>query len=163
MLDSGSKLLPSIGVERKRILPKGSLVSHAKIAYGFRYPTLNDRFWLPGGNLSLKPEQSVSTDIGFQVRYRKLNMQINFYQTWAKDWILWLPQTGNIWSPENIQKVAISGIEYVSGYKYSMNKNVLESQAVFNFQNSVNILIHKNLHNWVSGWDYLPKNFANPK
>ena len=40
--------------------------------------------------------------------------------------------------PENIQKVAISGIEYVTGYKYSMNKNVLESQAVFNIQSSVN-------------------------
>ena len=138
MIDTGSKLLPSIGVERKRILSKGSLVSHAKIAYGFRYPTLNDRFWLPGGNLALKPEQSVSTDIGFQVRYRKFNMQINFYQTWAQDWILWLPQTGNIWSPENIQKVAISGLEYVTGYQYSLNENVLESQAVFNFQSSVN-------------------------
>ena len=138
MDDSGSKLLPSFGAERKWILPKGSLVSHAKIAFGFRYPTLNDRFWLPGGNPALKPEQSVSADVGFQFRYRKFNTQINIYQTWAQDWILWLPQTGNIWRPENIQKVAISGIEYVLGYQNSLNEMVLESQVVLNFQSSVN-------------------------
>ena len=113
LVDSGSKLLPSLGAERKWKFSKGSMVSYAKIACGFRYPTLNDRFWLPGGNISLKPEQSVSADLGFKVLYRKINMQINFYQTMAQDWILWLPQTGNIWSPENIQKVAISGIEYI--------------------------------------------------
>ena len=138
LIESGSKLLPSLGAERRWIFPKVSLISNVKIAYGFRYPTLNDRFWLPGGNISLKPEQSVSTDLGFQVWYRKLNMQINFYQTWAQDWILWLPQTGNIWSPRNIQEVAISGIEYVLSHQYTRNEKVLESKAVLNFQSSVN-------------------------
>ena len=138
MIDAGSKLLPSLGAERKWIFPKGSLVSHAKIAKGFRYPTLNDRFWLPGGNPSLKPEQSASTEIGFKLRYRKLSTQVNVYQTWAQDWILWLPQSGNIWRPENIQKVAISGIEYVLGYQYSLNEMELESQVVLNYQRSIN-------------------------
>lgn len=138
LVDSGSKLLPSLGAERKWKFSKGSMVSYAKIACGFRYPTLNDRFWLPGGNTSLKPEQSVSADLGFKVLYRKINMQINFYQTMAQDWILWLPQTGNIWSPENIQKVAISGIEYIISHQYPINEKLLESKAVLNFQSSVN-------------------------
>ena len=136
--DSGSKLLPSLGVERKWVFPKGSLGSHAKIAYGFRYPTLNDRFWLPGGNPSLKPEQSASVDIGFKVHYLKFNSQINFYQTWAQDWILWSPQTGNIWRPENIQKVDISGIEYVLGYQIFLPETVIESHVILNFQHSIN-------------------------
>ncbi len=156
IVDAGSKLLPSLGVEGVWMLPKGTLVSYAKIAKGFRYPTLNDLFWLPGGNPSLKPEQSASADIGVKVRYRKFNTQVNVYQTWAKDWILWLPQTGNIWRPENIQNVGISGIEYTLGYQYSLNETELESQAVLNFQRSINKSAYPNQAALGSQLPYVP-------
>ena len=104
----------------------------------------------------MKPEQSASTEIGFKLRYPKFNTQVNVYQTWAQDWILWLPQSGNIWRPENIQKVAISGIEYVLGYQYSLNQTELESQVVLNFQRSINKSAYPSQATFGSQLPYVP-------
>ncbi|HSF56237.1 MAG TPA: TonB-dependent receptor [Algoriphagus sp.] len=90
------------------------LLLKASIGKGFKVPTLNDRFWSPGGNPDLLPEESLSGEIGLNW-VRKVNFSwdqsLTYYRMHVDNWIIWLPQ-GSVWSPENIREVQNQGIEY---------------------------------------------------
>lgn len=91
-----------------------SLLLKTSIGKGFKVPTLNDRFWNPGGNLDLLPEESLSGEIGVVwERDAEISWQQSFtyYRMNVSNWIIWLPK-GNIWSPENIREVSNQGFEY---------------------------------------------------
>lgn len=86
------------------------------LAEGFRVPTLNDRFWQPGGNPDLIPEQSRSIELGMEGHVRKsieLNYGLAIYRMWSDNWIQWAPD-GSFWVPQNIKEVDGYGVE-VSG------------------------------------------------
>ncbi|MGY6558414.1 MAG: TonB-dependent receptor [Nitritalea sp.] len=84
-------------------------------ARSFKVPTLNDRFWEPGGNRDLLPEESWSLETGFEHRMEskrwKVEQRLTAYAMWVDNWIVWLP-TGNFWSPSNIREVHNRGLEY---------------------------------------------------
>ncbi|PZX50457.1 iron complex outermembrane receptor protein [Algoriphagus ratkowskyi] len=84
------------------------------IGKGFKVPTLNDRYWNPGGNPELKPEESLSGEIGLNwsgTGKITWNQGLTYYKMSVDNWIIWLPK-GNVWTPENIKKVSNQGIEY---------------------------------------------------
>ncbi len=86
----------------------------SSIAKGFKVPTLNDRYWQPGGNPDLLPEKSSSGELGLiWKKSGNLNLQnsLTYYQMQVDNWIIWLPR-GNVWSPENIREVQNLGFEY---------------------------------------------------
>ncbi|MCB9082507.1 MAG: TonB-dependent receptor plug domain-containing protein [Lewinellaceae bacterium] len=82
----------------------------------YRIPTFNDRYWLPGGNPELLPEQGWGQEIGVRLNSRVKNgwswksRQTIFHRR-VRNWISWVPQGGEIWSPENIQRVRSYGLE----------------------------------------------------
>lgn len=84
----------------------------------YRFPTLNDMYWSPGGNPALLPEKGISGNItaGWNmvpVSTAGLNfLKVNFthYQRYMYDWIMWLPN-GAFWSPRNFQEVWSRGNE----------------------------------------------------
>lgn len=86
----------------------------ASLGKGFKVPTLNDRFWNPGGNPDLFPEESVSGEIGLTWHKQgKVNWSqgLTYYKMSVDNWIIWLPK-GSFWTPENIKKVNNQGLEY---------------------------------------------------
>ncbi|MBN3520303.1 TonB-dependent receptor [Algoriphagus lutimaris] len=91
------------------------LIIKSSIGKGFKVPTLNDRFWEPGGNPDLSPEDSWSGEIGLEwnsegnVNWRN---GLTYYRMSVDNWIIWLPQ-GAVWTPENIKHVSNQGIEYL--------------------------------------------------
>lgn len=107
--------LPGLGLdflmlekERNQLLLK---VSAGK---GFKVPTLNDRFWVPGGNPDLLPEKSVNGEIGLHWLKKgdvSWEQSLTYYRMQVDNWIIWLPQ-GAIWSPQNIREVRNQGLEY---------------------------------------------------
>ncbi len=81
---------------------------------GFKVPTLNDRFWNPGGNPDLLPEKSLNGEIGLHwIRKADFSLEqsLTYYRMTVDNWIIWLPQ-GSIWSPQNIREVRNQGLEY---------------------------------------------------
>ncbi|MEO8761870.1 MAG: TonB-dependent receptor plug domain-containing protein [Bacteroidia bacterium] len=88
----------------------------------YRYPTLNDLYWNPGGNINLKPEQGHSEETSLQVRHQVKNIYINFTGTiFSRDihnWIMWVPGQGGNWSPVNILHVWSRGVETNSQVAY---------------------------------------------
>ncbi len=98
------------------ISQKGNVVAKASISRNFRYPSLNDLYFLPGGNPDLKSESGwtydagISFAIGKQGRY-SLSGSANWFESHIKNWIIWLPTTKGFFSPENIKDVHAYGVE----------------------------------------------------
>lgn len=109
---------PSLGIDFDVVRsPLWQLNAISQLAKGYKVPTLNDRFWVPGGNSNLAPEESINAEVGFQLRNTSDTpfwIKTTTYQLWVNNWILWLPN-GAIWSPENKRKVKGVGLEFESG------------------------------------------------
>ncbi|RLD21453.1 MAG: hypothetical protein DRI71_08935 [Bacteroidetes bacterium] len=111
-----------------------------QVAKGFRVPTLNERFWQPGGNLDLTPEESYSAEFGFE---GQINSAVNLtygltgYRMWVDNWILWRPN-GSFWSPENIKYVDVYGLEAEGGLTHQIGSASTKWLANYAFTKSIN-------------------------
>jgi vitamin B12 transporter len=110
---TGPRPLFSVATHYK--FPGNGLTIKAQVSNKFRYPTLNDRFWKPGGNPNLLPETGVGYDLDLQWLYAttaKSTIKINslLFLQQVNNWILWLP-LGTYWSPQNVRQVKCQGIE----------------------------------------------------
>ncbi|MBL7712535.1 MAG: TonB-dependent receptor [Chitinophagaceae bacterium] len=85
----------------------------ANVQRSYRAPTLNEWYYQPGGNPSLKPEQGWSQDAGYELKYAWGNLllqhDLSLFNRQVQDWILWFG--GSIWTPHNIARVHSRGIE----------------------------------------------------
>lgn len=84
----------------------------ALIARNFRLPTFNDRYWTPGGNPNLRPEQGWSQEAGLHLRAGGLTASATAYHRYIHNWILWYPAPGqSYWSAGNVAAVRSRGAE----------------------------------------------------
>ena len=95
---------------------RGNIMAKASVSRNFRFPTLNDLYFLPGGNPDLKKENGWSYDAGlsFAVGERgiySLSGSASWFDSRVDDWILWLPTTKGFFSPRNIKRVHSYGVE----------------------------------------------------
>lgn len=97
-------------------------------AYNYRFPSMNDMYWRPGGNPDVKPEEGFSYDASLV--YRKqlnrnflLEAELSGYMMFLDNWILWLPMDGNqwIWTPQNKRDVLSCGAEFSGKIQYALN------------------------------------------
>lgn len=110
-VDAWIPFTPSLGIDYHI----NSIIKlHGLVSYNYRVPSLNDLYWNPGGNPSLKPENGWGYEVGAALEKKIKNItffqDITIYTRTIKDWILWTPSYG-IWTPENIQQVWSRGIE----------------------------------------------------
>jgi len=122
---------PNIGAEYAIL---NNLKAKVKVSRDFRSPTLNDLFWVPGGNPDLKAEQGWSEEIGLNYKIRVKRHQFNFvqniYNRNIDDWILWSPAENSFfWESKNIAKVWSWGTESEFQYKYV--KKIVEFNYAF--------------------------------
>ena len=114
-LDQFEPLIPSLGADWDFWKSeKHSLSLKSSLAKGIKVPTLNDRFWEPGGNPDLLPEKSQQGEIGLAHQKSgdfSLENSLTYYRMNVDNWIIWLPK-GTIWTPENIREVSNQGLEY---------------------------------------------------
>lgn len=87
-----------------------------KISKNYRLPTLNDRYWKPGGNPALQPESGWSEEVSLQAKHKKNNWQLEYtltgFNRQIDNWILWtLAEQQNFWSAHNLSQVWSRGIE----------------------------------------------------
>lgn len=106
--EARTALTPSLGANL-RLAPG----LHAKASAGtaFRMPTLNDRFWRPGGNPDLRPESALSTDIGLATERGGARAEVTAFWASTRDQIVWRPLAGGVWSPTNLTRTRTLGLE----------------------------------------------------
>jgi iron complex outermembrane receptor protein len=101
----------------------------ANIQRSFRAPTLNELYYNPGGNASLKPERGWSEDVGYDAHANFKQMQfihsLSLFNRNIHDWIMWLG--GAIWTPHNIATVHSRGVETENKLKYRKGRWVFHA------------------------------------
>ncbi|MBQ3209316.1 MAG: TonB-dependent receptor [Alistipes sp.] len=106
---------------------RGNIVAKASVSRNFRFPTLNDLYFLPGGNPDLKRESGWTYDAGLSFAVGKsgvysLSGSANWFESFVKDWIIWLPTTKGFFSPANIKDVHAYGVELQADLDVALTK-----------------------------------------
>ena len=139
--------LPGLGLDWKLVQgERRELLFKTAVGLGVKLPTLNDRYWNPGGNPNLRPEKSKNGELGLQLKQKGTftwSQRLTYYRMKVDDWIIWLPK-GAIWSPENIREVHNQGLEYQAnsswttgnwnwqanlGYTYSRTRDLSQEES----------------------------------
>ncbi len=97
---------------------RGNVMLKASVSRNHKFPTLNDLYFLPGGNPNLKNESGwtydagVSFDTGGSAPFPfSLGGSATWFDSRIDDWIIWLPTTKGFFSPRNVKRVHAYGIE----------------------------------------------------
>lgn len=127
------------------------------ISEKLRQPDLNDKYWNPGGNLNLMPENGQSFDLFISKNYSIGNCDFSFklnpYFILINNNIVWIPISG-YFSPKNITKTNHSGMDLTTGIKNKGPKNIYsEWTLIYSFNHSV---IQKNLVDPSNNGHFLP-------
>ena len=108
----------------------GNVIAKASVSRNFRFPTLNDLYFLPGGNPDLRKERGWSYDAGLSFAISRedkysLSGSATWFDSYINDWILWLPTNKGFFSPRNIKDVHAYGIELQANLTTRFAKDVL--------------------------------------
>jgi vitamin B12 transporter len=136
-------LSPSFGSEVSVIRKeRRSLLFRSQLSRGYRVPTLNDRFWNPGGNPGLRPENAWHTEGGLTWERKEkhtVKAEATVYETWTDQWILWQPTEQGFWSPSNLQKVNSYGAETSVKHAFAVSESsFIQSGISYSYTRSKN-------------------------
>lgn len=141
--ENWTPLIPAFFIDGV-ISKKGNIMFKASASRNFRFPTLNDLYFLPGGNPDLKKECGWTYDVGVSFAFGKENVysltgSANWFDSHVEDWILWLPTTKGFFSPRNIKDVHAYGVELQSDFNISLGKDwLLGLNGTFSWTPSIN-------------------------
>lgn len=93
-----------------------SIVLKGSISTRFRKPTFNERYWMPYGNVNIKPESGWGCESTLYIdeiktSYTHLNTSITAYSNKINDWIQWIPMPAQMTQPVNYKSVWSRGFE----------------------------------------------------
>lgn len=108
-----------------------SFLLRGQVAGTFRIPTLNDLYWMPGGNPNLKPEKGQATELSVEYSFSKdlflFSWSAGAFHNRIDDRILWEPGT-YYWTPSNIGRVNCMGLESRLEMNLRQNKHLFRLQ-----------------------------------
>ena len=122
----------------------GNITAKASVSRNFRFPSLNDLYFLPGGNPDLKKESGWTYDAGLSFAVGRegiysLSGSANWFESFIEDWIIWLPTTKGFFSPENIKDVHAYGVELKADLNIALTKEwQLGLNGTFSWTPSIN-------------------------
>ncbi|MGH1434252.1 MAG: TonB-dependent receptor plug domain-containing protein [Lewinella sp.] len=135
------------------------------VSRDFRVPTLNDLYWIPGGNPDLKTELSWAQELEIN-KYDdegRYFFGATVYNRMVDNWIQWAQQDGNVfWSAGNVTRVWSRGLEFTGILSFPTGRGRLDVDARYNYTKStyeeavVNPAIEKGTQLW-----YTPIHLAN--
>lgn len=106
---------------------RGNVIAKASITRNYRFPTLNDLYYLPGGNPKLKNESGFTYEAGLSFSVGKdnaytLSGSASWFDQHINDWIMWLPASLGYYSPVNMKEVHAYGVEVQADYAVALSK-----------------------------------------
>ena len=126
--DTFSPLIPALFVDGV-ISQRGNIMAKASLSRNYRFPTLNDLYFLPGGNPDLRPERGWTYDAGLSFAVGRdgvysLSGSASWFDSYISDWILWLPTTKGFFSPRNVKDVHAYGVELQSSLEVALSPSM---------------------------------------
>ena len=115
----------------------------ASNSYNHKIPTLNDLYWMPGGNPDLQPETGFSWDASLSseptIGAFKFKAEATYYHMNIDNWIMWIPEGNSfVWSPVNFDNVISQGVELMLNVDYQVGKSAHHLSANYGYAHSVN-------------------------
>lgn len=128
-------------------------------AKNFRYPSFNDLYWQPGGNMNLKPETAYQFDLKNQFTIAGVKLMLTPYYIRITDMITWIPTSMGYYSPVNTYKVQSYGLESQIEYERKFGKHSLRSNLGYSYTKSTNVetgkqMMYVPLHKFFGNIDY---------
>lgn len=103
------------------------LVLKASVARNYRYPSMDDLYFQPGGNPSLSPEHGFTYDGGVELSFKKKDWSVKgnltVFDSYIDDWILWTPNQKGYWVPSNVKKVHNYGFEAMASAEITLARD----------------------------------------
>ena len=102
--------------------------------------TLNDRFWVPGGNPDLQPENGYTGELTIGTARPlwsgRLQVSATGYYSLLNDYVQWIP-SGATWSPQNVKQVEIRGVDVNLAYTLRNGKWYGKAEGGVSFNSSI--------------------------
>jgi iron complex outermembrane receptor protein len=168
ILDKKTLLIPdfSSGVQF-RIIDEKEYYLKANISRNSKIPSMNDMYWVPGGNPDLKNEYALIYEISYEMNQKisdplSLKYDLSVFRYNIKDMIQWHPGEYSYWTADNIENVKSTGVETSFTLDYALNNLNASMKAGYSFTRATagglkienDISIGKQLM-------YIPENQAN--
>jgi outer membrane cobalamin receptor len=128
ILDTRNFLIPDFSAGFQFRMAEGrEYYLKANLSRNSKIPTMNDMYWVPGGNPSLKNEYAFIYELSFEMKQKisdPLNMKYSLtaFRNNIHDMILWHPGEYSYWTADNIKSVNTSGLESSLSMNYSSGK-----------------------------------------
>lgn len=115
----------------------------SRISRNFRLPTLNDRFWVGGGNPELLPESGFSQEIKLELtdsqKYFFSKLGLGIFNRNIDNWIMWSIRSGErFWSANNITEVWSRGLESRLEKSFQLGQLAFQAVGAYDFVLSTN-------------------------
>lgn len=125
-----SPLIPALLLDWA-VVRSGAVTAKCSVARNYRYPTLNDLYFVPGGNRDLRPERGITGEAGFEWRTKVAKTgwdgEVSLFRSEVDDWILWLPTHNGYGHPVNVRSVESRGAELRTGLDRSVGRQCTAS------------------------------------
>lgn len=129
------------------------------VSRNFRFPSFNDLYWQPGGNINLKPETSYQFELRNQFKIAGIKISLTPYYLKIRDMINWLPSSLGYYMATNTNNVESYGIESQVEYEKKLGKHSLKTNLGYSYTKSTNLETQKQLmyvpyHKFFGNIDY---------
>ena len=109
-----------------------------------RIPSMNDRYYNPGGNPDLKNEHAFSCEIGYKLDQKisselSLSSELNYFRNYIRDMIQWHPDDFSNYVADNIGRVNTSGLESSLSVKYRKDDLSMDLNGGYSYTKAVGI------------------------
>jgi iron complex outermembrane receptor protein len=134
------KPAPSVGFDL-RISRGGELFIKGNIGRSVTLPSLNDLYWMPGGNAALVNETGVNSELSLEVRKVSGGVvtaegELTLFHSSLTNMIKWLPGDYGIWTPVNIPGVISSGSEASGELGIGLGRSEIKTGIMISYTNS---------------------------
>lgn len=136
-------LIPALFVDGL-ISRAGNVMLKASVSKNHKFPSINDLYFMPGGNPDLKSEHGFTYDAGASFTLGSagkysLSGSATWFDSRINDWIIWLPTTKGFFSPRNVKEVHAYGIELKSDLEANLGKGwMLNLSGSYSWTPSIN-------------------------
>ncbi len=136
-------LIPSAGIDLK-LLKETDIHFKANISRNYRKPTLNDRYWYPGGNPDLNEEKGTGSELsldyaGSSSGILTYQAGVTAYRSKIDNWIQWQPGEYGYWEPANLKEVLSKGIESFLSCRLSLTGLSVSFGANYAYTSATNM------------------------
>ncbi len=123
-----------------------NLMVRGSVSSNHKFPSLNDLYFMPGGNPDLRDEKGVTWDAGLSAARNGTaplpfvaRLSAGWFDSHIDDWIIWLPTPKGFFSPRNVKTVHAYGVETNASVDVQLSRSLTAAiNASYSWTPSIN-------------------------